>query len=529
MSQDCALLHHVLEKSAHDYPKRIAVCDKTDVLTYTQLNDISDCLASALCAHGIQRGDRVALYTRKSAKAIAAVYAVLKAGAAYVPIPVNIPSYRALSILRDCECQAIVVDNAIVSSVLDKALAISPKLIVTTSKQRVPSVLPVINWQEVVQFPKTRSVERTTLTDSRVAYILYTSGSTGKPKGVVHTHRSALAFVNWAQEYFNIVPDDRIAGMTGLHFDLSTFDMFVTAKAAATVVLVSDGIRYLPTALVQFLAKAGITVIYTVPTVFKKWPAADNRYLLPADLRLLLFAGEVFPIKQLRQLYSLLPNVELYNMYGPTETNVCTVYQVQPDDVVAGRDRPVPIGKPCKYSSLFTINEQGEQVTLQEDAEGELCIGGDSVMTGYWNRPDSTASSFVRCGNKVGYRSGDIVRRDDEGNYIYVSRRDRMVKSRGYRIELDEIEHVLLLHETVREVAVVAYLEEDTCDQIHAFIVLDNYELNDTRLLMRHCLDYLPNYMLPQKMHVVDELPYNVNGKVDYRMLLRRVLTGSEK
>jgi len=258
-----------------------------------------------------------------------------------------------------------------------------------------------------------------------------------------------------------------------------------------------------------------------------------------------LFAGEVLPIKHLRRLRQAVPGAELYNLYGPTETNVCTFYQVSDDDVAPERTQPLPIGQVCSYATTFLVDEHGVAINGGTDTEGELCIGGDSVMLGYWGDPDKTNQRLVRWSEAAGpegsgaeisgpegmrsaalaYRSGDIVRRDATGNLVFIGRRDHMVKIRGHRIELGEIETVLLDHADVLQGAVVAVPETDGSLRLESCIVpRPACEFTETDL-RRHCLRSLPRYMLPKRFHIVESLPLTSTGKIDRPALTRSIET----
>ena len=292
-----------------------------------------------------------------------------------------------------------------------------------------------------------------------LAYILYTSGSTGRPKGVMLTHQNALTFVEWCAAKFQITSEDRLSNHAPLHFDLSVFDVYNTLEAGATLYMITEDLALFPGRLAEFIGAEGITVWYSVPS-------ALMLLLLHADLnadrlcklRMILFAGEVFPMKYLRQLAEQLPHIELYNLYGPTETNVCTYYKVERERLAA-LDK-LPIGVACENTEVFAVNERNE-IVVQAGGTGELYVRGPAVTYGYWADTEKTRAmvvpnTFQQNFEEKLYRTGDLVQLAEDGNYYFLGRRDSMIKSRGYRIELGEIETALLSHPSVKEAVAVA-------------------------------------------------------------------------
>ena len=321
------LVNHLLEASSEARPEGLAVIDGARSVTYAELDDRANRLANLLRDLGVEKGDRVAVYLEKSIEAIVAIYGTLKAGAAYVPLDPQAPATRLGYIVRDAGVSVLLSARA-------KANAWEPLL-------RDGAALEAIVALDSDEPPKTdtavrvltaRDVEAAsgTRTDSGcidfdLAYILYTSGSTGTPKGVMLTHRNCLAFVEWAAREFEITAKDRVSSHAPLHFDLSTFDLYAAALAGAPVVLVPTHVSAFPAELRGFIESSRITVWYSVPSILTMLVLRSGlrRDQLPG-LRTILFAGEVFPTAHLRELMQLLPHVRFANLYGPTETNVCT-------------------------------------------------------------------------------------------------------------------------------------------------------------------------------------------------------------
>jgi amino acid adenylation domain-containing protein len=522
---DPYLLHQLLAESAERSPHKEAVSDGERSLSYTELDRASNQVARALRASGVVRGDRVGIYLPKSLAAIVSIFGILKAGGVYVPLDPTAPAPRLAYIISNCEIRSVISVGAGVPTLKKMFPEASPLRTVILADdqggegtQGCPAAV-CLTWREVGEYPETVPLVEGTETD--LAYILYTSGSTGSPKGVMISQRNALTFINWAFDCFGLTNTDRLSNHAPFHFDLSIFDIFAAIKAGATIVLVPEGISVFPIRLAQFIAHNRITIWYSVPSVLTLLVLYGNLHTFElAHLRAILFAGEVFPVKYLRQLMALIPSAKYYNLYGPTETNVCTFYEVQ--EVAPERTDPVPIGKACANTEVFALNEHNRKVAVGE--VGELYVRGPSLMKGYWGDPEKTAEVMVQnplpsYGQDQVYRTGDLVRIDAEGNYIYVGRRDHMVKSRGYRIELGEIEAVLGSHADIKEAAVVAIPDELIGNRLKACIVAaDPARLSRTEV-EKYCAERLPRYMIPHLVEFYSALPKTSTGKIDRKAL----------
>ena len=350
-----------------------------------------------------------------------------------------------------------------------------------------------------------------------LAYILFTSGSTGQPKGVMLSHANAFTFLDWCTGALGRWHDnDRFASHAPFHFDLSVFDLFAACKNAATLVLIGENLGKDPAALGDFIARKHITVWYSAPTILAllaRGGGLDRAgYRAP---RLVLFAGEVFPLAGLRSLRALWPRARMWNLYGPTETNVCTACSI-PRTIPDDRVDPFPIGSVCPPLRARVVDEHGREVA--PGALGELLIGGPGVMRGYFGQPELTAAAFVVQGDTRWYRTGDLVRDDGAGCFQFHGRRDRMVKKRGYRIELGEIESALHRHDGVDRAGVVAQADEVGVS-IAAFVALKPDQKKSIIAMKRHCMSYLPAYMIPDTFTFLDDLPRTSTDKVDYQRL----------
>jgi amino acid adenylation domain-containing protein len=515
---DQKALHELLINSANKYPDRIAV-EETDggSITYHDLDKLSDQLRGELVNLGVQPGDRVGIYLRKSVDALASIFGVLKAGAAYVPVDPGAPPTRNAYILSDCTVKAILIENQFVE-----------KLTMELASQNGMPEFIILDGVGSGNYLK-RALERASMhspapgisyetSSHSLAYILYTSGSTGKPKGVMLSHQNALTFVNWCSEEFKPRENDRFSSHAPFHFDLSILDIYVSIKHGATLVLIGEEIGKDPIRLAQLISDKRISIWYSTPSILSFMAQFGKLDRYPySELRLVLFAGEVFPVRYLRMLKDLLPQPKYYNLYGPTETNVCTYFEI-PETISEEEIKPFPIGKACSSYRIMLVDDHGREVSVGQ--MGELIAAGPGVMQGYWNLPEKSANAFLVDSSEVAwYKTGDIVIQDEESNYLYVSRRDRMVKKRGYRVELGEIEAGLYKHPDVKEAAVIAISSEENGVQVKAFLSFRDGKTPSRIELKRFCVDALPAYMIPDFFSFLNSLPKTSTNKIDYQKL----------
>jgi amino acid adenylation domain-containing protein len=515
------LLHRLLSASAERHADRIAVEDGDRHMSYAELDESSSRLANLLREIGVSRGDRVGLYLEKSLEAVVGIYSVMKCGAAYVPLDPRAPILRLAYIASDCNLRVLISSSTKRAGLGELLANGAPIEVVITPDDAGPrGDVPGLSVRTVADVQRQ---DRVAPDDDTIgldlAYILYTSGSTGEPKGVMLSHQNALSFVRWAVGCFGVGPEDRLSNHAPLHFDLSVFDLFAAAMAGATVVLVPPELSVFPVQIRDFIETKGITVWYSVPSILSMLTLRGGLSVgnLP-NLRTILFAGEVFPTKYLRSLMSLLPHVRFCNLYGPTETNVCTWYEVPPHRQEG--TEPIPIGRAIHDVEVFAVTDEGAVAGVGRT--GELHVRGKTVMRGYWGDAERTARGLVADprGTELHdpvYRTGDIVRLRADGNYVLLGRRDHQIKSRGYRIELGEIETALYAHPDVVECAAVAIPDRLVTNRIVASVVARNGLTGQE--LIQAVGERLPQYMIPEHIEFRDELPRTSNGKLDRRAI----------
>lgn len=526
------LLQQLLVQSASGTPGKEAVRCEGKALSYAELDDATNRLARLLRENGVRRGDRVGIYLNKSLGSVLSVFGIMKAGGVYVPLDPNAPAKRLAFITRNCGVRVLLSSAAKQKELAQLLAEETPldRLVLTDERELqdfpLPDGVALSTWREVAAL-SCSPVPLPGANDRDLAYILYTSGSTGDPKGVMIAHRTIMTFVDWCRDTFRLGPEDRITSHAPLHFDLSTFDIYATIKGGGTVVLIPETLSVFPQRLAELLQNERITVSYLVPSILSLMVNYGNLggHDL-SSLRAILFAGEVFPTKYLRKLMAAVPHAGFFNLYGPTETNVCTYYQVQAKDVAEGEVQPVPIGIACANTEVFAVDDAGELVD-GAGQEGELWVRGSCVAQGYWGDQQKTARSFVVNPFQTGYaevtyRTGDIVKLDpDEVNWRLVGRRDHMIKSRGYRIELGEIEVALYSHGAIKEAVAVAIPDELVGNRIKAYVVPLDGEPISPRELQDHCATRLPRYMVPEAIELRPFLPKNSSGKIDRPLLAK--------
>lgn len=515
-------LPQLIEGSADRFPEREAFRCHDRSLTYAQLVDRVHRLAGLLHEHGVGRRDRVGVYLHKSLESAVAIYGVMRAGGAYVPLDPGAPAARIAGIIRDCGIRHLITQDAKWEQARQLVAETELECLIGLSQTDEPAPVRVFSWEDVAAAPATPPAAR--ITEQDLAYIMYTSGSTGAPKGIMHTHRSGLAVSTLAAQTYNLTHEDRLANHAPLHFDISTFDFFSGPYAGAATVIIPEAYMKLPASLSQLLADERITAIFTVPFALIQLllhGALEARDL--SALRWVLFGGEPFPTKHLRALMAALPQARFSNVYGPAEVNQCTYYHAPP--IPEDSDEPIPIGRVWANAEGLIIDENDRPVA--EGEVGELLIRSATMMQGYWARPDLNQRAFYLRRpfpdyDDVFYRTGDLVRRRPDGNLDFLGRKDRQIKTRGFRVELDEIEAALIAYEGVEKTAVYPIPDGQGSTLIEAAVILADETAVSAADLVNHLRYQLPWYAIPGHIEFMEQFPLTSSGKINRRALQQR-------
>lgn len=501
------LIQHYFERAVAGHPDKVAVTCGQESLTYAELDARSNAIARALLAAGAGKGKFVPFLMPKSVDSICAMLGILKAGCGYVPLDVDSPEQRLVSILRTTNARCLVVNTAGCE-----------RLVQTPS---LGDGIVVIDCAVEADTAPLAPSERISVD---VAYVLFTSGSTGAPKGVMIPHQAIIDYIDWCVVQYSVTDKDNVANHAPLYFDNSTFDIYTAFAAGATLHLVPPSLNAVLPRLVTWLSEKQISVFFCVPSVLTLLLRSRRlqRNSFPA-LRELVFAGEVVQADVLTEWMRLFPHVRFTNMYGPTEITVdCTYHVVQSPP----GNEPVPIGRARPNMELYVYTET-EELSQAIGATGELWVRGLSVGYGYLGDAAKTSAAFVQHPDSPFpdrlYRTGDVVRIREDGALMFLGRADQQIKYLGHRIELGEIEAQLQALEQVTEAVVVFRHGDDAGTQAIGALVSTAMPCTSAQILDA-LKARVPTYMLPRRLLCTEEpFPRTANGKYDRKAVLALV------
>ena len=493
-----------LDESAERLPDKAAFAEEGKSVTFRELQSQAKAVATQIIGKGLFKKP-VVVYMEKGVDVLVSFMGAAYSGNFYSPVDVDMPAARVNKILEVLE-PALVITTAALEETFESYDYSGGFLLFEEACHGEIR-------EEQIEAARNKGI------DTDLLYVLFTSGSTGVPKGVTITHRSVIDYIDWVTETFGITAQDSFGNQAPFYFDNSILDIYSTIKTGATTFIIPKNLFAQPVLLLEYLKEKEINTIFWVPSaliVVAKLKAFRN-VDVSETLKRVLFCGEVMPNKQLNVWRKFLPDVLYANLYGPTEiTDACTYYIV---DREFADDEPLPIGVPMANTDILVLNEKNEPVT--GDEIGELCVRGTSLSMGYYHNPEKTREAFVQNPlnpfvPEIIYRTGDLVKYNEYGEIIYLSRKDFQIKHMGHRIELGEIETAV---SSLEEVSLCCCLYDEKRQRIVLFL---EGEL-EKAFINERISGLVPEYMLPGKVICLEKMPINANGKIDRVKLKERL------
>ena len=484
-----------LDKTAKKYPEKIGVKDIDKQYTFSKIRENALKVGSVLGEMGLFKKP-IAIFLDKNVDCFCSMFGVAYSGNFYTILDVTMPQARIERILRILDAEAIITDKKHEQDIQKLDLKFSPIYIEDIYTRTINNLMIECIQNRII--------------DTDVLYILFTSGSTGDPKGVIISHRNVITYMEWSGKVFGFDSNTVFGSQTPFYFSMSVLDIFQTIRTGAEFVIIPKKLFSLPGDLISYIDETQINTIYWVPSALCQLAninALDNPKL--KCVKMILFAGEVMPAKQLNMWKRALPDAFYANLFGPTEVpDICTYYIL---DREIADDESIPIGRTCDNMDVFIVDENGKEVTGTQ--EGEMLVRGASVAYGYYKNPEKTKEAFIQnplqdsYEEKV-YRTGDLVHYNENGEIIYVSRKDFQIKHMGYRIELGEIETAA---------SAIAQIDRVCCiyDMANSEIVLFYTGAIDAKDIKKNIKKKVPRYMIPTRYVTMEEMPLNLNGKID--------------
>lgn len=500
-------LGQAFQHISRQYKNKTAIIfDGQERITFKELDVLSNKAAHFLISMGIKKLDVVAIQNKKSPIGFAMMLACLKLGVIYTNFDYTNPAERIRKIFDTARPVFVFADeqNTDIDS-LCKELKI-PYFPADANPGFLDSEEEILN-QELLD----------SVSGCNPAYIMFTSGSTGIPKGVLIGQKSLLNFIKWGRETYGLTADDIMTNVNPIYFDNSVFDFYCSVFNGITMAAMTKAVVEKPMEMLKIIRKIGCTFWFSVPSMLIY---LTNLKLLTKEtmetIRIFSFGGEGYPKELLRKLYAIYGDTaDFYNVYGPTEgTCICSAYRITETDIHA--DGLAPLGQIAPNFDYCILDSQGKSSSF-----GELCLIGEQLALGYYNDPERTEKSFIQCPRASGfremmYRTGDLVEMTD-GKLFFRGRADNQIKHMGYRIELEEIENALIKLPGIKECAVIHTMSKNNLSRIAAYIAVD--EMDKERDYKSELRQYVPNYMIPNTITILDVLPKNANGKIDRNRL----------
>jgi long-chain acyl-CoA synthetase len=505
------LLHETLVRSAESTPEKVALVTGETRTTYGQLLEGAVRFANVARAHGVERGDRVVLYLDNSLDCVIALYGTLLAGGVFVIANPQTKEDKLEYILTDCEARLLVTEGPITSAGLSAASRV-PSVAATLVGARPAGVEGGVDLAAALAGASAVHDAQPTIALD-LAALIYTSGSTGLPKGVMQTHQSMVFATESIAQYLRLADDDRILGLLPLAFDYGLYQLLMSVRLGATLVL-ERSFAY-PAQILKQVAAEDITVFPGVPTVYATLLAMHEKNALsaPTVRRVTNTAAALLPAMH-KGLTEMFPNALIFAMYGLTECK--RVSYLEPELLA---DKPSSVGRAIPGTETMVLDEHGSPVAPGET--GILHVRGPHVMLGYWNKPEQTAEMIVE-GPLPGERmlnTNDHFTVDEEGFLYFVGRTDDIIKTRGEKVSPLEVENLLFSIPGIKEAAVVGVPDERMGEAIRAFVVLADGATLTGQDIIAECRTRIENYMVPRDVVFIEEMPKTTSGKVRKKSL----------
>jgi acyl-CoA ligase (AMP-forming) (exosortase A-associated) len=522
-------VHELISHRAQYSPDDIALQIKDNRFSYTLLNHKVQEIAQGYSALSIVNGDRVGIYLAKNQENVQAMFACSVIGAIFVPINPVLKAPQVQHIANDCQIKLLVTNRARLKAlipVLDNFPELNTIIVIDVNEKDIAQLNTtkkycMISWQAMIE-----KGQKTTLNvnhskaSADLAAILYTSGSTGQPKGIMLSHTNIILGAKSVSQYLQLTPKDNILAVLPLSFDYGLNQLMSCFLVGAKCILLD---YLLANDVIKAITKYNITGLAAVPPLWMQlakatWPEGAAR-----SMRYFTNSGGVLPLPTLAALRKHMPQASPYLMYGLTEAFRSTY--LPPLEI---EQRPTSMGKAIPYAEIMVLREDGNECDHNE--VGELVHIGPLVTLGYWQNRAATIARFKKTpaqavnieNTPLAVFSGDYVKRDEEGFLYFVSRKDAMIKTSGYRVSPTELESVLLELPEVEEAAVIATPSKEIGQEIMALIVSATSDKTSiTKTIMKHCQLKVPNYMIPKQLRFLTSLPRNANGKVDIKRLIK--------
>ena len=502
------VLAYLENGAARECPDKVAIIDGDRELTFAELQSQAKHVATLLATQADVINELIAVYLPKCAETVIADLAILYTGNIYTNLDIKSPPQRLKNIVAHLNPRLVITSRDRAEEVLSAGVE-RDSLFFIDELGAAASAFDVSVLAS--------RLERVIDTDPLC--IINTSGSTGTPKGVTLSHRGTIDFMDWVFDTFSLDRDDVIGSLSPFYFDIYTLELNLCLAKGATLVIIPDQLAIFPAKLMEFLVEKKISFLFWVPTIMVNMANLGLLDRVPLrDIRTIFFAGEVFPTRHLNMWRRALPDAMFVNLYGPIEIHVdCTYYVIEGE---MGDEEPLSIGYPCRNTDILILNEANQPCGI--DDQGELCVRGSSLASGYWNDPEKTARAFVQ--NPLNmrypeliYRTGDLAIRRADGRIFLAGRKDYQIKHMGYRIELPEIEHQVL---GIEGIANACVLYDHPKKAITLFYQPAGADIPVT-FIRQALAEIFPKYMLPTAFHSLERLPMNPNGKIDRNGLVQ--------